>query len=97
MNGNGPITWKQVVTSVSLVAGLSTVVGGYYVMGYRVEAAEKTAQKALEATVEIPVIKRDIEYIRKDTDAIKQELNDSRTRQHRSLELLEDIQRKVKP
>jgi len=96
MNGNGPIILKHVTTVIGLGALLAGTIGGYYVMGYRLEAAEKTADKALAATVEIPVIKRDIEYIKKETDAIQRELVDNRARQHRSLELLEDIQRKVK-
>lgn len=89
MGLNGAVTWKQITTSVGLVAALSATIGGYYVMGYRVEAAERTANKALEATVEIPVIKRDIDYIKK-------ELDKSGDNQRKALELLQDIQNKVK-
>lgn len=89
MSENGPITLRQVTTAVSLIAGLSAVIGGYYVMGYRLEAAEKTADKALTATVEIPVIKRDIEYI-------KRTLDDQRDLQRQQTSILQDIQSNVR-
>ena len=86
MGLNGPVTWKQITGGIGLVAVLSGTIGSYYVMGYRVDAAEKAANKALEATAEIPVIKQAVEYI-------KQEVDKNTARQDQVLRLLEEIRK----
>jgi len=76
------VTWKQLSLMAALISALAGSIGGYYVLGYRVDAAERNANEALRASNEIPVIKKDLEYIRREIDK-------STNIQQRTLELME--------
>ena len=95
-NGNG-LSLKQVTALASLAALLAGVVGSYYIMGYRVDAAEKTAETALHATLEIPVIKRDIEYIRREMEKSSTLLEKDVILQEKTLEVLKQLHSRVGP